>query len=123
MGDRAPSILNGGLEKISPVYWAACIAMGAGVDAFGLFQRSEPGYFPGNLGFDPLGLYPKDEAGKQRMQLAEIKNGRLAMIAITAFAMQEFVSKLGVIDETPIFFKPISEVLFDYANSGYIMPK
>ena len=29
------------------------------------------------------------------------------MIAITAFAVQEFVSKVGVVDETPMFFKPL----------------
>lgn len=38
-------------------------------------------YFPGNLDFDPLGLYPKTQEGRERMQLAEIKHGRLAMIA------------------------------------------
>ncbi|KAL3788942.1 hypothetical protein HJC23_000226 [Cyclotella cryptica] len=37
---------------------------------------------PGNFGFDPLGLMPKDEAGKKAMQLKELKNGRLAMVAI-----------------------------------------
>ena len=63
---------------------------------------------------------PNDEEGKKNMQLAEIKNGRLAMIAIVAFAVQEAVSKLGVIDETPLFFKPLGETLHQYANSGYI---
>ena len=43
-------------------------------------------------------------------------------IAITAFAIQEFVSTLGVVDETPLFFKPLGEVLHEYANSGYIVP-
>ena len=78
-------------------------------------------YIPGNLGFDPLGLYPQDEAGQMRMQTTEIKNGRLAMIAISAFAFQEFASKLGVVNETPIFFKPIGGVMTEYANSGYIV--
>ena len=122
--DRAPSVLNGGLGKVSPVYWAACIIAAGAIDLYGI-NRSKSGgegYVAGDLGFDPLGLYPKDEAGQQRMQLAEIKNGRLAMIAITAFAVQEFVSKLGVVDETPVFFKPLGQVLFEYANSGYIIP-
>jgi len=104
--DRAPSVLNGGLGKVSPIYWAACLLGAAGVEAYTLSQKSKPGYFPGNLGFDPLGLYPQDEAGQMRMQTTEIKNGRLAMIAISAFAFQEFASKLGVVNETPIFFKP-----------------
>ena len=49
-----------------------------------------------------------------------LRTGRLAMIAITAFAFQEFVSNVGVINETPLFFKPIGETLHQYANSGYI---
>jgi len=63
------------------------------------------------LGFDPLNLYPPDEAGRARMELAEIKHGRLAMIAVTAFALQEYVTRLGVVDETPFFFFPLSESL------------
>jgi len=123
--DRAPSVLNGGLGKISPVYWVACLAAAGAID---LIQNDKaakngPEYtFAGNLGFDPLGLYPKDEAGQKRMQLAELKNGRLGMIAITAFAFQEFVSSVGVVNETPIFFKPLGEVLHAQANAGYYIP-
>lgn len=121
-GDRAPSILNGGLGKISPIYWVACIGVAAAIDLYGVRQQSlnDQSYIPGDLGFDPLGVYPKDEEGKRRMQLAEIKNGRLAMIAITAFAVQEFVSKVGVVNETPFFFHPIMQTLREYANSGYV---
>ena len=35
------------------------------------------------------------------MQLAEIKNGRLAMMAITGMAVQEFVWGTPVIDQVP----------------------
>lgn len=49
-------------------------------------------------------MYPKDAEGQRRMQLAEIKNGRLAMIAITAFAFQELVTQSGVVDATPSKF-------------------
>ena len=100
--DRAPSILNGGLGKVSPIYWAICLAGAAAIDLYGIKKAStQEGYFPGNYGFDPLGMYPKDAAGQQKMQLAEIKNGRLAMIAITAFAFQELVTHTGVVDATP----------------------
>jgi len=37
---------------------------------------------PGDFSFDPLGLYPTDPEKQKKMQLAELKNGRLAMIAI-----------------------------------------
>jgi len=120
-GDRAPSLLNGGLGKVSPIYWIACLAGAAAIDLYGITKASKkPGYTPGDLGFDPLGVFPKDKEGQQWFELAEIKNGRLAMIAITAFAFQEFVSQAGVINETPLFFKPIGETLHEYANTGYI---
>merc|ERR1719446_1485807 len=119
--DRAPSVLNGGLGKVSPIYWIVCLGAAA-IDFYGISKSKseDPAYFPGNLGFDPLGLYPKNEADQKNMQLAEIKNGRLAMIAIFGFAIQEFVSKSGVVDETPFFFFPLMETLKMYTNSGYI---
>lgn len=120
--DRAPSVLNGGLGKVSPVYWLACLVGAAAIDFIGMNKsKSDPEYFPGNFGFDPLGVYPKEKEGQMWMQTAEIKNGRLAMIAITAFAVQEFVSKVGVVDETPVFFKPLTTVISEYTNSGYII--
>ena len=120
--DRVPSLLNGGLGKISPFYWIGVLLAAGAIDLYGISKASNnaPGYFAGNLGFDPLGLYPKEKSGQMDMQLKELKNGRLAMIAITAFAVQEFVSKIGVVDETPIFFKPLGEALHEYANFGYI---
>jgi len=123
-GDRAPSLLNGGLGKISPLYWIACLGAAAAIDLYGITKAREnsndPNYLPGDLGFDPLGLYPKDEEGKKRMQQAEIKHGRLAMISITAFAVQEYISKSGVVDETPLFFFPLGETFKMSTNSGYI---
>ncbi|KAL3935682.1 MAG: hypothetical protein SGARI_002873, partial [Bacillariaceae sp.] len=93
--DRAPSVLNGGLDKISPVYWAGIITAAAAIDLIQVNKaRKNPNYTPGNLNFDPLGLYPADKEGQDQMKLAEIKNGRLAMLAISTFAIQEAVTKM-----------------------------
>merc|ERR1711924_278665 len=57
-------------------------------------------YIPGDLGFDPLGLYTifgKSESGKMLMETAEIKNGRLAMLAITIYALEEAITKNPVV--------------------------
>lgn len=117
-GDRVPSVLNGGLEKVVPEWWGFCLGLCAAIDLYGL-QRAraagtESGYIPGDLDFDPLGLYPKDEANRKRMQLAEIKHSRVAMLGVTGFAAQEYISKLGVIDETPFFFYPLTKTISEW---------
>ena len=50
---------------------------------------------PGDFGFDPLGLYPKDEEGQRERQLQELKNGRLAMIAIGGMVTQATITGHG----------------------------
>ena len=48
-------------------------------------------YTPGDLGFDPLNISRSvGSAEKQReLELKELNNGRLAMLAITGYAVQE----------------------------------
>jgi len=111
--DRVPSLLNGGMDSISPFYWGFCLGLAGAIDMRGIYnarytdgENGDSSYVPGDFGFDPLNLYPAEEEGRQRMQLAEIKHGRLSMIAVVGFALQEFVSKVGVVDETPLFFQP-----------------
>jgi len=111
-GDRVPSLLNGGLEKISPVWWGFCLGLTASIDLYGVAKARaavDGTYTPGDLGFDPLGFYPTDEEGRKEMQLKEIKHGRVAMMAVLGYAVQEYSSKIGVVDETPFFFQPITE--------------
>jgi len=106
--DRAPSVFNGGMEKINPVFWGFCVGLTAAIDLYGVSRaRTVDGYTPGDLGWDPVGFYPTDEKDRMNMQLAEVKHGRLAMIAVTGFSVQEFVTGIGIVDETPLFFKPL----------------
>jgi len=51
-----------------------------------------PGYYPGDLSFDPLGLQPEDPAEFREMQEKELSHCRLAMIAAAGFLAQEAVT-------------------------------
>jgi Chlorophyll A-B binding protein len=105
----SPSLLNGGLGKVSIAYWVAVVAMAGIVELESDKVREAKGkeYQPGDCGFDPLGLFPKTPAGRFEMQTKEIKNGRLAMIAILGFAAQEGLYRTPIIQETPAFFHPL----------------
>jgi Chlorophyll A-B binding protein len=111
--NRVPSILNENMGSVSPTFWGTCLGMSAAIDSYGTAKarQDDPCYFPGNLGFDPLGLYPRDERGRKRMELAEIKHGRISMIAITGCAVQEYVTEIGVVDGTPFSFLPLGNML------------
>ena len=96
---RVPSVLNGGLDKISPFYWLAVIAFSSVVEAYGQMIATRKNYLPGDLGFDPLRLYAgKDASWKRDMQLKEINHSRLAMIAITGYAFNEAATKISVVN-------------------------
>jgi len=95
-GGRAPSLLNGGLGEVNTLYWAGVVGLAIYWEGQGLDKQygKKDDYLPGMLGFDPLG------ADSPSMRAAEITNGRVAMMAITAFALEEAITK------APIF--PIS---------------
>jgi hypothetical protein len=62
------------------------------------FNYLKEDYTPGNLGFDPLGLLPKnDPTAVMVAQSKEINNGRLAMIAIAGFVAQEEITGTGIV--------------------------
>jgi hypothetical protein len=62
-------------------------------DLGGKGREMKPGYVPGDLGFDPLGLKPKDAKAFKEMQTKEFNNGRLAMFASLGMLAQELVTK------------------------------
>lgn len=121
--DRVPSVLNGGLSKTPAAYWAAVLGVAFAIESFGLLRErsaSQQGinYTPGDLGFDPLGLATKEpEAQKYKLE-AELFNGRLAMLGITGFAIQEWWTQNSVINETPLFFKPLTVALEQIAETA-----
>ena len=109
---RAPSILNGGLGDGVVPFFLVLSFMGAAIleNKFEerVNQQRQLGaalLTAGDFGFDPIG-FSKEEGAFRRKELRanEIFNGRLAMLAITGFAVQEFLWGKPVIEQTPFFF-------------------
>lgn len=66
--------------------------------AVALRETLEGDRAPGYFGFDPLGL-GKNPATMKRYQLAEIKNGRLAMCAFGGLFHANLLSKVGILEQ------------------------
>merc|ERR1712232_51220 len=65
------------------------------VDQPGLLRAE---YYPGDIGFDPLGLKPEDPEALKTLQTKELQNGRLAMLAAAGFTAQELVDGKGILE-------------------------
>merc|ERR1711907_104735 len=61
-------------------------------------------YYPGDLGFDPLGLKPSDPKEFATMQTKELQNGRLAMLGVAGMCAQELTNHKTIVD-TFIFYQ------------------
>ena len=103
-GGRAPALFNGGLGAQGG--FLLLVALGTSYLEYKTLDNVEgitpDGYVAGDLGFDPLGFKGK----RDDMALAEIKHARVAMLAITGMAVQEFVWGSPVVEQSPQFFKP-----------------
>jgi len=103
--DRVPSILNGDLSHVPIPFWIATIAVAASIEITDTVEENP-------------------SSGSERehfMQEAEIFNGRLGMLAITGFAMQEWFLNSAVVDQIPIFFKPLNVVVEQLLANGGAM--
>lgn len=102
---RVPSILNGGLGEVNLAYWIAVLGAAVYVESTYLDKQlavdKDVTYLPGMLGIDLFGT------DSPTLREAEITNGRVAMVAVVIFALEEALGKAPVIAETPIFFQPI----------------
>ena len=111
---RAPSLFNGHLFDLP---FAPFVLLAFGGFAYLEQETAGPeGPAISDYGFDPLGFSTGDFPGfvpaevqttllklpnvgdKQAMELAELKNGRAAMMAITGFAVQEALWGVPVVD-------------------------
>jgi len=135
---RAPSVLNGFPAPIDSAFVVAVFAAITAVE-FATFEKQfiapqdfdsrhaafakkeASGLVSGDFGFDPLGVgtfFGANDAGRKAMRTAELKNGRVAMMGITGFAIQEAVLKQPVVAETPLFFTPITKLVADMMTGG-----
>jgi light-harvesting complex II chlorophyll a/b binding protein 4 len=109
-GGRAPSLFNGGLGDYSlflllAAAYAAYLELGTTDAVYQTWLKAPETYVAGDLGFDPLGLSAEEGAFlKRKLRGSELFNGRLAMLAITGFAVQEFLWDAPVVEQTPFFF-------------------
>ncbi|KAH8067496.1 chlorophyll A-B binding protein [Aureococcus anophagefferens] len=67
---------------------------------------SEDALAPGDLKFDPLGMMPTERSRRKRMELAEVKHGRIAMLAVVGYAAQEYMLGSTVVQHSDGFFTP-----------------
>lgn len=108
---RSPSVLNGGLgEGPIPLMLLGTAAAIAALDLRALELKESAGsdWLPGDYGFDPLKLLKgASPLAVKDMQAKEINNGRLAMLAITAYVVQEAMSGEPIVVTAEQFFTPI----------------
>ena len=103
-GDRVPSILNDGLSHAAfPAFWIATIVLAAAVEiGESVKENSSSRLDPSDMGFDPLSLLEgKTKKQKFFLREAELFYGRLGMLAITGFAVQEFFLHSAAVDQMP----------------------
>jgi len=87
--------------------WQVFFTIGA-VEFFSNNFRLTPGDMfadgrdAGDLGFDPLGC-GKDPNALARRRIAEVKNGRLAMIAMGGVVHQQLLTKQGTLEQLASF--------------------
>ena len=126
--DKVPSVLNGGLDNVYALFTLGSFFSIGALLEFELKRRrqevpkslqnfyefwNEDGWdSPGNYGFDPLKLGKllcgDNNQKKLFVQTIEIFNGRMSMLAVVGYTVQETLTGLPVIRETPIFFEPFT---------------
>lgn len=115
--DKVPSVLNGGLGQINPYFWLEVICAAAVLEFISIKNGFVNGK-PGEFNFDPLGLGGNTDEQKFYNKEAELFNGRLAMLAITGFAIQEFAVNDAVVNQTPFFFKFFGDTVAQLLSTG-----
>jgi light-harvesting complex I chlorophyll a/b binding protein 1 len=117
VGEAVHPLFNGEITGLAinqfqqvPAGFEAAVTLAVGIAEAGRASKGwvEPGnglfllrdsYTPGDLGFDPLGLKPTNAAELKDISTKEINNGRLAMLAIAGFVMQEEIFQKTIAEQ------------------------
>jgi len=116
--DIGPAIRHLDEVRVSTPFFFELLAIVIGAAEFGRSLKGweSPGndesnvlkadYYPGDIGFDPLGLKPDNFEEFSAMSTKELQHGRLAMLAVAGIVAQELVNgkeifvTLGVAPDT-----------------------
>ena len=85
---------NGSIStQVPTVAWAQFVVFCGAIEAnkYNWAKGEGPMTDPSKPFFDPLGLYPTDAAGQEKMQLRELKNARVAMIGFAGLFVNHFM--------------------------------
>ena len=108
---RSPSVLNGGLGQglIPLALLTTAVAIGAlDLRSIDIKKASGEDWLPGDYGFDPLNILGGASPLKiKEMQAKEINNGRVAMLAVTTYVIQEVMTGEPIVSLSEQFFTPI----------------
>lgn len=103
-GGLSPSVLNGGLEQgIIPSAVITFAVLMSLVEAQGLRIKKSDGesWVPGDYG--TLRIAEKGTEQFFSLQTGEIWNGRIAMLAVLGYVLEEFFTKVPVANTIPFF--------------------
>jgi len=73
-------------------------------DAGGWPGKLRQDYFPGDIGFDPLGLKPGNFDEFAEISTKELQNGRVAMLAAAGFVAQQLANEKSILDNIGSLF-------------------
>ncbi len=108
--ELVPSILNGGLNKINPIFYIYTFIYISIIELNHLILLSDldsNNIINNNSSFDPLNIYnSQTELDKKFIKYDEITFGRIAMITSTWFTYYEYVTQKSVITPELISLYP-----------------
>merc|ERR1712179_857857 len=86
-------------------------------DWYNTLWKLRDNYYPGDVGFDPLGLKPSNPKAFANMQTRELQNGRLAMLGVAGMCAQELVNHRTIM-ETFNFYQKVYSGVNPYEGCG-----